>query len=229
MTPSSLVGKTLLRWNGTRSCKGCCSERYEATAGLKWHVECENPKDPQQKEDAQYLTKLIERIPWFWRLRMNALEAIWFGRQGVQLLVKKVPFQGGQAWNVVDHAPIRGDKIAFTYYLPDDHGAESLHSEGTPAIFVHASYQDRLQGATFVRTDINPALLLNSTYWRERFIIHKYLTRDRAVRGTGAGRADSRLRRAGSNLLDGLGSQGMAVECVGLHRPHRARGDVLPV
>ena len=61
-------------------------ERQLATAQLPWSIETEDPDNPDQKEVADGLTKCIERIPRVQQMFMNLLEAIWYGRYGVQVM-----------------------------------------------------------------------------------------------------------------------------------------------
>jgi phage gp29-like protein len=161
-------------------------ERYEATALLTGHVEPEDPKDPRQLADARRTQKILERTPNFQRLKMQLLYGIWFGRAGTQIVVKHrkgEQIDGRPFRRVVAHSPVRGDKIEFAFQWDreqadrtDGHWLE----EGTPLIFMNASYEKDLEakGAWIHRSDLYRALVLTPGYWRERFIIHKHLCKD---------------------------------------------------
>lgn len=167
-------------------------ERQLATAQLNWHLEPDDESDPQQKAATDYLTTIIERTPHLQRLLMSLLEAIWYGRYGVQmrfdyrplcyrppedteaaqhpatpgvpqLPAPQPPSEMRNALCVVGHRPLNGDKIQFQW-------------DGTPLVFVHAGARPELeeQGAEIVLTDRAPAIVLKDGYWRERFIIHHH-------------------------------------------------------
>jgi phage gp29-like protein len=156
--------------------QGLMLERYEATALLKWHIEPEDPKDKVQLADAMWHQKIIERTPNFQRYKMNLLYAIWFGRSAIQQVINRVRgerIMGRPVWRIVDHSPVRGDKIEFTYQL-------DKYREGMPVIFLNAARANEMEerGATIVHTDYYVGMLLTDGYWRERFVIHKHLTKD---------------------------------------------------
>ena len=133
--------------------------RQIPTAQLPWHIEVENDKDTRQAEAAQQLTKVIEGIPNFQRLKMHLLEALWWGRYGVQLLYEWDYSTGTKRLVVREHRPINGDKLSFKH-------------SGRAGILVHASYP-----GTWELTDQGRAHFFTPEE-RESVILHKHEPED---------------------------------------------------
>lgn len=101
--------------------------RQIPTAQLPWHIEAEDDQDTRQAEAAEEVTKIIEGIPRLQQLKMHLLEAVWWGRYGVQLAYKWDFSRGKKSLKVVDHRPINGDKLIFKY-------------DGRSGVLVHPAY-----------------------------------------------------------------------------------------
>jgi hypothetical protein len=142
---------------------GCLRERQYPVARMKWHIEPEDKDDPAQQSVAEEVQKVVEAIPRLRRLKMQLLEAVWYGRYGAQ--VRYLPkLELGRRWYVPTATePVNGDKIQFTW-------------DGTPAVMVYGPACEWLEarGADVTRSERAPAVLLRQPYWRERFIIHKH-------------------------------------------------------
>lgn len=152
---------------------GLLNERKYPTAQMPWHLDVDNPTDPNQKAAADYLTTLVKKIPNLQRFLMGLLDALWYGRYGQQIAWKWSTCQGRRVFLPVDHRPVNGDKIQFRYRFDED--ADSpIVEDGTPVILTNLTYGSDLPGAEIVFTDRAPGLLLRDPYWRERFIIHKH-------------------------------------------------------
>lgn len=97
--------------------------RLRAVALFPWHIEPENEHSPEQKQLCEEMTKIMDRIPRFVEFRKCLLEAIWFGKYGVQvkyghdwiggyrrLTIKSNDGDDCPAW-----LPVNGDKIVFRH------------------------------------------------------------------------------------------------------------------
>jgi len=148
-------------------------ERKLATASLKWHIEVDNEKDPNQKLVKDGIQKIIQGIPKFQRMRMSLLEAIWYGRYAVQVAWhwKQMALPMGteesqqtgmtRVLTVKKHIPVSGDKIGHTF-------------DGTPYLLIYAGQQSRYENrAEIIQSTIARGLRLDGS-WRDRFIIHSH-------------------------------------------------------
>ena len=150
-------------------------ERKLAVASLNWHLEVPDPRDPFQMRIKDRITRLIRSIPLLDRIIGWMLEAIWYGRYGVQVEWDWTSVQDrgkdgrpdgrnrrgltiSQAW------PVNGDKIGFQY----DH---------TPYIQVSSEMEGKLPHADIISTTNGRAMTLRGT-WRDRFLLHRHIMED---------------------------------------------------
>ena len=138
-------------------------ERVLPTTMMEWHIVAEDPRDETQKQTAAKYEKGIKKIPRFRRYLKSALDAIWYGRAGVQQQWGKRKVDGADFTTVVRHSPVNGDKVQYSW-------------DWIPRILVYAGTRPELeaQGAKIVLTDRYTALELDSPYWRDRFCIHAH-------------------------------------------------------
>lgn len=109
-------------WHNARAMRNdltvmeCLEARQRMTALLNWHIEVEDEHLEEHKDLADKLTKILERTPRFVELRRCLLEAIWYGKAGVQLSYgwqwfdDRRQYCGISAWE-----PVNGDKLVFRY------------------------------------------------------------------------------------------------------------------
>lgn len=100
----------------------CLEGRQRCTALLNWHIEVEDDKSQEQKDLADAMTKIIEEIPYFTEYKRCLLEAIWYGKAGIQ---NRFGWQNiGGCMRVLPTPrhhldlgwkPINGDKIVFRF------------------------------------------------------------------------------------------------------------------
>lgn len=90
-------------------------ERKLAVASLNWNLACDDEKDLQQVQIRDHLKKTLETTRGFQMMIWNALEALWYGRQGMQI-------SWGEEWKnkvrtsvLREWLPINGDKIGYTF------------------------------------------------------------------------------------------------------------------
>jgi Protein of unknown function (DUF935) len=138
-------------------------ERIMPTVMMEWNIEVEDKKDEKQLETARRYEAGIRRIPRFRRYLKSAMEAVWYGRAGVQQQWGRRTIDGKDFVTVVRHSPVNGDKVQYSW-------------DWIPRILVYAGTRPELeaQGAKVVLTDRYTALELESPYWRDRFLIHAH-------------------------------------------------------
>lgn len=150
---------------------GLMQERAMATTSLRWHIEVENEKDPEEKAIKDALTMVIKATPHLQKMVKYLLEGIFYGRYGAQLAYQKRdmilpdPLRNGERTRqrvpvIADHIPTNGDKIAFQF-------------DGTPGVLLHAAEASRVPNSSIIYTSKGKALSLRGSY-RSRWIIHKH-------------------------------------------------------
>lgn len=135
-------------------------QRQLGTALLEWQIVPEDSNNRQQKEVCKELTKICQNIPYFLKLRMALLEAVWFGRYAAEL---------DYAWHDEDceelginsWIPHHGDKLAFE------------HETGNVGIYVR-NYQ--MGGDNRFSYESKVHMLSESE--RSRLVIHKHEIED---------------------------------------------------
>jgi len=139
--------------------------------GAEW---CVKSDDDTYKDQATKYQKLIEKTPRLLQLRKCLLEAVWFGRYGVQFAFGKVNVGGEEMTGITAWKPVNGDKISF-------------REDGTPAIRINPKFANHLksQGATIDGPDVNTTwsdqgtvLILDKPEYRSRFAVHVHEIED---------------------------------------------------
>src|SRR6185312_564987 len=151
--------------------------RQMAVVGLSWHVEVDDPKDPDQDRVAERVTKLVEAIPNFQDMKRYLSEDKWYGKYGSQVTWGRVRIDGRWWVTVTAHQPVGGDSIVFRF-------------DGTPGVLVRTGWRPRSAAdQEYVRdlkveqiptpwigqTDRARALFLGDQFWRDHFVISKFL------------------------------------------------------
>lgn len=151
--------------------------RYLPVLGADWHIKADDDADVDR---AKMYQALVEKTPRLLQLRKCLLEAVWFGRHGVQLLTGPVQVGGEEKIGIVDWKPINGDKIGWTY-------------EGVPAIRINplAAAKLKEEGANVLDgvgkgdarihtawNDVGTVLILDQPRYRDRFVIHVHEIED---------------------------------------------------
>jgi hypothetical protein len=110
----------------------CLEHRQRSTALLPWYVEPEDPDVDQQRELAQKIERLLNRIPRFMQYRENLLHALWYGRYAVAHRWRWKTIDGRDHLVVDGWYPINGDKLVFGW--DDTAGCERVGIRVNPAI-----------------------------------------------------------------------------------------------
>src|SRR5579859_453783 len=64
--------------------QGLLLQRVLPTVMMNWNIVSEDPLDPAQKDACKKYEKAIHKIPRFRRYLKAAMDAVWYGRAGVQ-------------------------------------------------------------------------------------------------------------------------------------------------
>lgn len=139
-------------------------ERLLPTTKNEWYLEVDDETDAQQKQVQDGLTKAL-KATWRWRrMQRCLLEAVWYGRYGVQIQWTRDRTIGG-LYRVANHKPLNGDKIQYQW-------------DGTPIVMVNAveaAKFSRVDPGSIVYTDAGAmALRLYKPEYRDRFVIHQH-------------------------------------------------------
>lgn len=106
---------------------GALRRRQRPTAQLTWSITPDDETNPAEAEAAKMMTYIVEHIPRFQKMKMQLLEAIWFGKYAVEVAYEWRDYKGEQKIFVRDFTPINGDKIRYRW-------------DGTPGFLVYAGY-----------------------------------------------------------------------------------------
>jgi hypothetical protein len=134
--------------------------RQRPVALLEWNIDPLDAGDRLQVACASKLTNVFKDIPDFQQMKRCLLDAMFFGKSGVQLLFKWDYSLGYKRMIVSDWYPVHGDKIIFKY-------------DRTPGILVNATFQS----AGVEYTDRGPAKFLNVVE-QDAILIHKFQPED---------------------------------------------------
>lgn len=135
-------------------------KRQYPVIGTPFHLEPDDPKNPEQMEACEILTGIIEAIPRFQDLKRELKEDIFFGKSAVQVKFGRVQAKGEWRVGIVDHAPVHGDKIGY-------------HFDGTPKIQVNSMFRPE-RNNRLMYDDRGASLVLSDPYYRQRFLISKF-------------------------------------------------------
>lgn len=144
--------------------------RYLPVLGADWQITgCDD------EEVCKRYTELVRCTPRFLQMRKCLLDAVWYGRYGVQMRFGQVECLGKPMIGCTGWLPVNGDKISFTY-------------DGDPAIRISPTFvtQATEQGGTVSQAnklhtsigDQGYVLILDKPAWRQRFVIHQHEVED---------------------------------------------------
>ena len=140
---------------------GLLQERKLSVSSLPWHLEIPDENDQFQRQARDDLTQTLKRIRGLRRIIKVLLEALWYGRYGVQFKWQYKERQGYKYLTVKRWMPVNGDKIGWMW--DDEH----------PYVLVNSAKAVNLKGAEVINATIGRALVLQGP-WRERFVIHQH-------------------------------------------------------
>lgn len=149
--------------------------RQTMVALLNTSVESEDDKDPKLKAVADDLNRCVNRIKRFVEYKRWLLEAIWYGRVGVQHQFALWTDRHGQTRRVVkDWEPVSGDKIVFRF----NDGTEKF-KPGQVGVRVRSGMKDdALAGAYDLEMTGQGMAYFLKDWERSKFAIHRHMIRD---------------------------------------------------
>jgi GNAT superfamily N-acetyltransferase len=137
-------------------------ERKENVGALNWHLEVEDAQDPLQIQVRDHLDATIRSVFDHRRIFWELLDALWYGRMGVQFKWDWIWRSGIKTLTVREFEPVNGDSLRFQF-------------DGTPYVVVYAGRE--IPGAAeIVSTPLGGRGVLLRGSWRQRFCIHKHET-----------------------------------------------------
>ncbi len=108
-------------------CMDALRSRQIPVVQLAHHLKPRDDTDPQQLYAAANVTSIIEDIPRFNWMKLQLMEATWYGKYGVQSVFKNDFSMGYKRVCIRDHRPMNGDKMIY-------------HWSGDPGVLVHPLY-----------------------------------------------------------------------------------------
>lgn len=140
------------------------NERKRPTAQRDFTVDVLDKKDTDLAAIAQKIRLALNKIPKLTTMRFSLLEALWYGRAGVQIDWAESRV-GDEVWKIPKNwRPVNGDKIAFDFDM-------------TPAVAVNQVFAQRWRENIFF-SDTLPFLKLDKMQWRRQFVIHSHEVED---------------------------------------------------
>jgi hypothetical protein len=162
---------TRVNWTDALACRRdafidkLMTRRKLPVASLDWELEPDDTENPYQIAVAEEVTRLVKATPRFYDLRNSLLEAIFFGKAGVQVVYTRKMVNGVSRVVVKKHVPLQGDKIVWKW-------------DGTPGIFVFPDYRPFGKSELIQLADRGMALFLTDAADRDQFVIHTFEPRD---------------------------------------------------
>jgi len=89
--------------------------RKRAVALLDWHLEADDPDDPEQRRMVEEMTWVLRRIRRFTAYRESLLDAVWYGRSAVVNRCRWMSLRGRQLLGIADWRPLNGDKLIWRW------------------------------------------------------------------------------------------------------------------
>lgn len=163
--------------------------RRRLTAMLDWEIKPEDEKCPYQVSLAQELQRIVGRIKYFTNYRMHLMNAIWYGRSGIQHRYGYNKVNGSFRMMPTplhrDHngwMPVHGDKLVFRYednvQNERDSGAYA-HQMGL-RIGTNLGDKVRLHRDYELEPVSDGLALFLKPYERDTFVVHKHFIEDAA-------------------------------------------------
>lgn len=158
----------------------CLEARKRATALLGYHLEPEDPKDPDAVALVAEIDKILNRLEDadFTEMKNWLLHAIWCGRSGVGLQYESMVIGGSRRIGIARWEPRHGDKLVFRY---DD--GSSTYSPEQVGIKIGVGSLNSLRYEAARRQGKIEYTAQGMVYWidqneRKTMIIHKHMIED---------------------------------------------------
>ena len=150
--------------------------RQMAVALLQWQIQPEDSSDDKQVQVAKELTFMVSRIPRFREYLRNLMEAVWYGRYGIQNVWGFTRDSRGVRYRtVVDWVPVNGDKLLFRY---DDGTGRYDHDEIGIKVSVAHVKDDIWAGKPDIEWNSEGTGVFLRRWERSRLVVHKNFMMD---------------------------------------------------
>lgn len=177
-------------------------ERWRAVRKLKWHLEVDDERDPQQKAVADGMTRAIRAIPNLKKLWFEIQWKTWYGKAASQVKWEWVPMKlpGVKRVAAVPGLPELGTKTGgpkagpeapvgmaglaqgdeerrvcmVTGHMPVNGDKIMYKDDHTPMIVMNASQALQLPGAVVESTPLGGRGVVLYGGWRNKFIIGQH-------------------------------------------------------
>ncbi|MEC7115320.1 MAG: hypothetical protein VXW76_01990, partial [Actinomycetota bacterium] len=150
--------------------------RQMAVSLLQWQVQPEDSSDEKQVQVAKELTFMVCRIPRFREYLRNLMEAVWYGRYGIQNVWGFTRDSRGVRYRtVVDWVPVNGDKLLFRY---DDGTGRYDHDEIGIKVSVAHIKNDIWAGKPDIEYNSEGTGVFLRRWERSRLVVHKNFMMD---------------------------------------------------
>ena len=167
-------------------------ERCDGTLHRKWRLNCDNPKDPWQKNVMDGITKILETTPHLKRMHRYTLQgSLWYGRYGSNIkwewdnVMLPAMDKSGQAGTSEGGGPMmlssgpvepKWEKhrvIRMVKHKPINGDKIGHHQDDTPYVMVSSSWRDKFRGRPEIiyPSSAGSAALLLRGNWREQMFI----------------------------------------------------------
>lgn len=157
--------------------------RKRAVALLDWHIEADDPDDPEQARIADEITWILRRIPRFTQYREVLLEAVFYGRYAIVNTCRWMFRKGKALLGVPRWRPLHGDKLVWRW--DDDKGDYDPESVGI-RIGKTSAISDNLRrweswaeanGGEILTTHLGVAYF-PPVHVRDLIVIHRHMVED---------------------------------------------------
>ena len=150
--------------------------RQMAVALLQWQIQPEDSNDEKQVQIAKELSFMVCRIPRFREYLRNLMEAVWYGRYGIQNVWGFARDSRGVRYRtVVDWVPVNGDKLLFRY---DDGTGRYDHNQIGIKVSVAHIKNDIWAGKPDIEWNSEGTGVFLRRWERSRLVIHKNFMMD---------------------------------------------------
>lgn len=152
--------------------------RQQMTAMLNWDIEPEDASNPALAAIAREIRENIGRIENFVEYKRNCLEAIWYGRYGIQNKWRVFYDRANKRrYGIEKWVPLHGDKLVFRY--DDGTGTYDENQIGIRVSPVLAR-KDALAGNRQIEYTPDGTATFLEPWERSLLTIHKYMVCDSA-------------------------------------------------
>lgn len=147
--------------------------RKRAVALLGWHLQPQDETNKKQVEAARIITQILCDIPHFTQFKECLLEAVWYGKYGVQMQYMRKLVLGKPVVSIQRWLPLNGDKIVYRL----EEGRPYEQEQVGIRVGYHYDHMSEQFQRQIEPADIGYAIFL-SPEQRKTFAIHRHMVED---------------------------------------------------